>query len=306
MEIIDPYQLDNGIWCPPTPVVHQEENYDSSAFDLLFRMEQRHFWYQGRYRFLWAAFRRYLRDLLKKNGPVGMIDIGGGCGGWMERLARRLPQADFELALGDSSLRALEFAENVLPPWVKRYHLDCRNLLWENRWDVIFCLDVLEHFDDDLHVLVELGKACTPSGLVFITVPALAIFWSHYDTLALHRRRYHKKQLIQLACQAGLHVCDVRYFMFLLSPLVLLRRWLFRNRQNPESSSASTNPLARWHQTPLGPLNLLLRAIFSAETPLGLWIPFPWGASLLGIFRKPSAGQETPYLSSDTNPHGKS
>jgi hypothetical protein len=40
------------------------------------------------------------------------------------------------------------------------------------------------------------------------------------------------------------------------------------------------------HQVPPAPLNLALTAIFAAETPLGHWLRFPWGTSVLGVFRK--------------------
>jgi hypothetical protein len=32
---------------------------------------------------------------------------------------------------------------------------------------------------------------------------------------------------------------------------------------------------------------MALAAIFSAETPLGAWLPFPWGTSVLAVLRRP-------------------
>ena len=40
------------------------------------------------------------------------------------------------------------------------------------------------------------------------------------------------------------------------------------------------------HHVPATIINLLLSAIFAAETPLGHWLRFPWGTSVLGIFQK--------------------
>jgi hypothetical protein len=45
--------------------------------------------------------------------------------------------------------------------------------------------------------------------------------------------------------------------------------------------------LRRTHRVPFGLLNRLLRMVFASETPLGYWLPFPWGTSVLGVFRKP-------------------
>jgi hypothetical protein len=45
--------------------------------------------------------------------------------------------------------------------------------------------------------------------------------------------------------------------------------------------------LERTHRVPAAALNALFKLIFDLETPLGLWLPFPWGTSLLGVFQKP-------------------
>jgi hypothetical protein len=42
----------------------------------------------------------------------------------------------------------------------------------------------------------------------------------------------------------------------------------------------------RTHRVPVAPVNRFLRLVFSLETPLGLWLPFPWGTSILGVFQK--------------------
>ena len=41
------------------------------------------------------------------------------------------------------------------------------------------------------------------------------------------------------------------------------------------------------HRVPSVPINLTLTWIFSLETPLGHWISFPWGTSILAVLRKP-------------------
>lgn len=41
------------------------------------------------------------------------------------------------------------------------------------------------------------------------------------------------------------------------------------------------------HQVPAPPINSALSSIFAAETPMGHWLRFPWGTSILGVFRKP-------------------
>ena len=45
--------------------------------------------------------------------------------------------------------------------------------------------------------------------------------------------------------------------------------------------------LERSHRVPSPGVNFLMNLIFDLETPLGLWLPFPWGTSILGVFQKP-------------------
>jgi len=74
----------DGIYRPNTPVFHRDEEYDQSGLDILFQMQEKHFWYRGRHRFLLAAFDRYTRSL---QAPLSAVDLGGGVGGWVRYLA---------------------------------------------------------------------------------------------------------------------------------------------------------------------------------------------------------------------------
>ena len=60
--------------------------------------------------------------------------------------------------------------------------------------------------------------------------------------------------------------------------------WL-RNKTNLDNEKKAL--VFKQHAIPANPINILLTAIFSAETPVGHWMRFPWGTSILGVFRKP-------------------
>jgi 2-polyprenyl-3-methyl-5-hydroxy-6-metoxy-1,4-benzoquinol methylase len=277
----------NGIFTPDIPVVHREEEYDSRGFDVLRDMQSRHFWYQGRHRFLLRALKEQLGRVPRLEDGLKAIDLGGGCGGWLSYLQQRLPRAFTELAVSDSSLRALELAGPVVGGSVARYQTDLLRLGWQSRWDVAFLLDVLEHIPDDAEVLLQIKQALKPGGLLFVTTPALQCFWSYNDAMAHHVRRYSKSNFERLAGTTGLLLRQARYFMFFLSPLL----WLSRVKR-PELAKMSNSEIyefaQRSHRVPPAPINGLLRLIFSLETPWGLWLPFPWGTSILGVFQKPS------------------
>jgi hypothetical protein len=73
--------------------------------------------------------------------------------------------------------------------------------------------------------------------------------------------------------------------MFFLSPLLFLSR--LRSPHVDSMAPAERQELLnRTHQVPASPVNRLLQAVFSLETPLGAWLPFPWGTSILGVFKR--------------------
>jgi 2-polyprenyl-3-methyl-5-hydroxy-6-metoxy-1,4-benzoquinol methylase len=197
-----------------------------------------------------------------------------------------MPGTFSELALSDSSLRALQLAGPEVGEPVARYQTDLLELGWRDRWDVAFLLDVLEHIPSDREVLQQIVQALKPGGLLFVTTPALKYFWSYNDEMAHHVRRYSKSDFGQLARASGLLLKGSWYFMFLLSPLLLLRRFR-RPRLEKMTQDEIFDLTKRTHRVPSAPINELLRLVFSLETPAGLRMPFPWGTSILGVFQKP-------------------
>ena len=270
-----------GIYIPEKPVVHRDEEYDPTNLDMLAAMQLQHFWYLGRHRFLYRALMREIRG----SADLRAADLGGGCGGWIKYLADRSPGKFAELAIADSSLRALEFAQSLLGGNIKPYQVDLLRLNWHQRWDVVFLLDVLEHIPEHVEVLLQVKESLRPGGLLFVTAPALRFFWSYYDEVFHHIRRYSRNDLAELAEQSGLELRYTRYFMFFLSPLVFLAR-MKKLDPNNMSKEEIQEQMRRAHRIPVAPINQALRLIFSLETPLGLWLPFPWGTSVLGVFRR--------------------
>jgi SAM-dependent methyltransferase len=277
---------DEGILVPPFEVLHRDEEFDPSAFEVLARMQDDHFWYRGRHRYVLHA----LQSILAGTGSLGRgelrsIDLGGGCGGWVKYLHRHASSTFSEIALADSSLRALRIARAGITGDVACYQADLMNLGWEERWEVAFLLDVIEHLPDAVEALRQVNRALGPSGLLFVTVPALRCFWSYNDELASHRRRYSKQDLIGLAAQSGFTLLRAQYFLFFASPLLYLAR-----RFPPDFKSMTAHEIrahvARTHRTPPAPINGLLDGVMIAEEAIGRYITYPWGTSLLAVLRK--------------------
>lgn len=277
------YEQLEGIWTRRT-AAHRESEYDSRGFGLLARMQEEHFWYLGRRRFITHLLARHLPNSARHGRRV--IDLGAGCGGFVRHLLSSGLFAESRIAVADSSLDALTFCKQTLASEVSEYQIDLLQLGWTERWDVAFLLDVLEHIPDDAGVLEAVHRALTPGGYCLLTVPALQQFWSWNDALVGHQRRYSVSQLSERLSSAGFRVLDARYFMFFLSPLLLASRLTSGRRVETMSETERWALLERSHAVPAKPINQLLRRVFELETPLGHRLSFPWGTSAIALCQK--------------------
>jgi len=276
---------EDGILVPSKKPVHRGDEYDEAAFDTLLRMQRDHFWYRGRHRLILDSLRRELDKFPPKSESPSAIDIGGGCGGWLEYLHDRSPGLFSELAMGDSSEKALSMAGDVIGAFASRYLVDLMALPWTGEWDVVFLLDVLEHIPDHLGALKKAAEILRPGGLIFITAPALKLFWTCNDRIAGHRRRYSRRDIETLGVNAGLKPLRTFYFMFFLSPVLFLTR-MFSRLPGSATRDDERTFLERTHRIPPRPLNALLTWIFSLETAMTRHLRFPWGTSILAVLRK--------------------
>jgi 2-polyprenyl-3-methyl-5-hydroxy-6-metoxy-1,4-benzoquinol methylase len=266
---------------PKQESFHRSHEYDERGFQTLLAMQRDHFWYRGRHRFLLEAVNRHLPE---SGGSLSAIDFGGGAGGWVQYLAEHMPERFKPIALADSSMVALKLAASVLPPNAQRYQIDLMQLNMREQWDAAFLLDVIEHLPDDTQALRQVREALKPGGYLFVTTPAFPLFWSYNDDMAHHLRRYRRDDFSRLAQQSGLTLCDARYFMFFLSPLYFLSR--IKPAFESLTPAQKRLTILKQHQVQPAIVNSVLSTIFSAETPLGYWLRFPWGTSILGVFKK--------------------
>ncbi len=269
---------EDGILVPGERVSHRSEEYPEVGFDMLRRMQRDHFWYRGRHKFIFSHLKR-----LAFPERARAIDLGGGCGGWIQFLQSQSAHPFSELAMGDSSTIALCEARRALGKSVPLYQIDLLKLDWRDEWDAVFLLDVLEHIPDDEAVLLQVADALKPGGKLIVTTPALDFFWSYNDEFAKHVRRYDRQRFRYLASRSNLSLLDARYFMFLLSPLYLIAR-----RQNVARLSLAerSSLIQKQHAIPCWPINAALAGIFGAESTLDKFVRFPWGTSIMAVYEK--------------------
>jgi SAM-dependent methyltransferase len=255
-----------------------------AEFEAMLALDDRHWWYRGR--------RRAVRALIEGVRPPAnarLLDAGAGSGRTLDELARYGRVAGVELnPLGAEAARRRGHAEVAEAPVEAIPHPGAS-------FDLVTCLDVIEHTDDDARALTELRRVTRPGGAAIVSVPAYPRLWSRHDEVNHHRRRYTRRTLRAAAEAAGWRVQRLTGFnATYLLPAALVRIARRDRAERPEvpaiAGSAGRSPRAERSELALTPsaLNALLEMPLSAEAALiARGVDLPAGLSLLAVLRKP-------------------
>ncbi len=155
-----------------------------------------------------------------------ILEVGSGIG----NISRLLLKGE-SLTLTDVDPVYLEFLENTYRDndmvSVKKLDITKDSELQAlrdngNLYDTVVCLNVLEHIEDDLAALKRIRGILSPGGRLILQVPQYQGLYGTYDKELGHFRRYGKKQLAQLAEQAGFEIKAMMSF----NPLGLIGWWM--------------------------------------------------------------------------------
>jgi SAM-dependent methyltransferase len=197
-----------------------------SEFEAMLALDERHWWYRGRRRVLAAVVHGIP---LPPHAQTRVLDAGCGSGRTLDDLARLGDAHGTELnPLGVEAARRR--GHEVQEGRVEEIpHGDAS-------FDLVTCLDVIEHTDDDVKSLRELRRVTKPGGHAVITVPAHPRLWSRHDEVNGHRRRYTSRTLRLAASRAGWDIARMTGFnVAYLAPAALVR---VSRRAAPDSSSS--------------------------------------------------------------------
>jgi SAM-dependent methyltransferase len=228
--------------------------------------DDRHWWYRGRRRVLRVAIER-----LPLVPRARVLDAGCGSGRMLDELARY------------GRVWGVDLSSEAVAASRARGHRVVRAAIEEmpfgdGTFDLVTCLDVIEHTPDDRATLAELHRVTRPGGLLVATVPAYPALWSWHDEVNRHFRRYDRAALRAAARGAGWDVVgDTHFNGMLLAPAAAVRIAQRRRSGHARSDLALTPPA----------LDRLL------ELPLRLESRFvaaggrlPAGLSLLAVLRR--------------------
>lgn len=108
----------------------------------------------------------------------------------------------------------------------------------ERRFDTVFCMNVLEHIQDDSAAVHNLLAGLDSGGHLLLLVPAFQSLYNDLDRLAGHVRRYTCTKLVRVLPPAGICVNRLEYF----NPIGALGWWAqkFLRHDTLESNRIST------------------------------------------------------------------
>ncbi len=107
----------------------------------------------------------------------------------------------------------------------------CKDV-WEGRsFDLILCLDVLEHLKDDINALANIRQMLEPGGMLVLHVPFSMKYWSAHDESVGHFRRYSADEIAAKLTGAGFNDVELKTYGY---PFQCLYYHLFLSRVTPE------------------------------------------------------------------------
>lgn len=103
----------------------------------------------------------------------------------------------------------------------------------QDKYDLIFSSNVLEHIENDSEILRSLKGHLNPHGKLVTYVPAFPILFSDHDKAVGHFRRYTKKALRIKLTEAGYELDQLRYVDSIGFPASLtIRIFGYKSRGN--------------------------------------------------------------------------
>ncbi len=231
------------------------------------RDQEDHYWW-------FVARRRLALSLLKSYSCPNpkILDVGCGTGALLQHL-----QAENETYGLDYFPIALEFsAQRGLTNLI---HGNAEAIpIADEVFDAIVSLDTLEHVPNDVAASQEIFRVLKPGGIFVMNVPAFKWLWGPHDVALMHQRRYTKRQVVQLLTNSGFTIEKSSYSVFLLFPIVILRRLAEKLHRGPAEVKLPNVSSGS---------NKALLMLMKLEASLFKRLNLPWGSSVVCVARKP-------------------
>ena len=263
------YEEIDGIKAFHSDINENDEDYNAKGLDFHYQIEEKHFWFVSRREFILSCFERFI------NKESEIIEIGAGTG----NITRELMKNGYKnISVGEMHMNGLRYARSY--GIANCFQFDLLRTPFEDEFDVVCMFDVLEHVPDEKLALENVKIMLKKNGLLVLSLPAHMWLWSTVDEASGHKKRYNRKELLQLMDESGFEVQYSSYFFIFIVPLLYFRALM--NRKNKGKNITEMNTGSFINNFP----NKVLLGITRLENRLRRFLPDFFGGSILMIARK--------------------
>ncbi len=233
--------------------------------------EKHYWWHKGKLDLLKSLHENYV----EKRQDLEILEIGCGTGEVLKLLDKwgNVTGVDFSQEAVDAC-RKRGF-KNLICGDVNEIDFKGK----ENSFDLVVCLDVLEHIQDDVKTMKITYKLLKPGGIFIVAVPAYKFLWSTHDEALHHRRRYHSLEIKQKIKDSGFKLLKHTHFVALLFfPIAAVRLM---------SNFVRRTAYPKTHYVPISKkLNDLFSYFLKIESKLIEKLYLPFGTTLVVVAKK--------------------
>ena len=226
--------------------------------------ESKHWWFKARREILNKQIKKY--STKKK---MSILDFGSGSGANIYMLSKYGEVDVYEKDHKTSNFLKKKFNRNGIKIIKKCFS--------KKKYDLILAADVIEHIKNDKKIINNLNKILKKNGLIIVTVPAYQFLFSKKDQALKHFRRYNLNGLKKLF-NSDFKTLKISYYNSLLFIPIAIAIIFFKliNRQFVNEVEVKPNNI----------LNYILYSIFKFEKFILKYFNFPFGISIISIFKK--------------------
>src|SRR5450756_288229 len=248
---------------------------DKEQYEILFNLEERHWWYLGMREIAASLLAKYLDG----RKPRRILDAGCGTGGTTKYLNR------FGRSFGiDMAPEALAGSQQRHLTTLARASIEQLPFA-SGSFDLVVSFDVLYHqaVGNDAAALAEFYRVLRPDGLLMVRVPAYDWLRGVHDVVVHTRHRYSRGELGKKLAATGFLPRKLTYINSLLFPVAALKRLTEGTRGTLRMDLELPSPL----------INRLLLAALQLESGVLRAVSFPWGLSVLAVATKAVSNQQS-------------
>lgn len=183
-------------------------------YQAMYRNELTHWWYKARRELV----HKLIQEEFPNNTNLRILDIGCGTGA----LTKELEQYG-EVVGVDFSSDAVEYCKQRGLNNVQQGSAEATGCMPES-FDIVLCLDVLEHLKEDTKGIMEIKRVLKEGGITIVFVPTFMFLWGDADETSHHFIRYRLPELVQKFSANAFTVKFNSYFNTLLFfPIAIVR-----------------------------------------------------------------------------------